>query len=64
MQTFKKFKNEQNETQLSRALANVAKIQEHMPNVATCLRTVVDPFPSEMSRVSGLVHFTFSSNIQ
>ena len=38
--------------ELSSALADVAKVQEHIPKVATCLRTVVDPFPNEMSRVS------------
>ena len=45
VQTFKKFESEQDEDELSWALADVAKVQEHMPKVVTCLRTVVDPFP-------------------
>jgi len=57
VKTFKKFEKGQNHFELSHALANVAKIPEHMPKVATCLRTV-DPFPTEMSRVSDLVHYT------
>ena len=52
VQTFKKFESEQDEAELSRALADVAKAQEHMPKVVTCLRTAVDPFPTEMSHVS------------
>ena len=56
--TFKKFKEEQDLDTLSYALADVASIQEHMPKVATCLRTVVDPFPKEMSRTSELVNYT------
>ena len=51
MQTFKKFEKEQDEHELSCALADVAKVPEHIPKVATCLRTV-DPFPNEMSHVS------------
>ena len=43
------------------ALADVAKVQEHMPKVATCLRTAVDPFPTEMSNVSWLVHYTLAT---
>ena len=43
---------------MSRALADVAKVPEHIPKVVTCLRTVVDPFPNEMSNVSWLVHDT------
>ena len=43
---------------LSLALADVAKVPEHIPKVATCLRTAVDPFPKEMSHVSMLVHST------
>ena len=58
VQTFKKFEEEQNEYELSCALADVAKVQEHIPKVATCLRTAVDPFPNEMSHVSWLVHRT------
>ena len=58
MQTFKKFEKEQNKVELSFALADVAKVPEHMPKVVTCLRTVVDPFPNEMSNVSLLVHRT------
>jgi len=57
VQTFKKFKEEQDEYELNHALANVAQVQEHIPKVATCLRTV-DPFPSEMSNVGRFVHFT------
>ena len=52
MQTFKKFESEQDKYELSRALADVAKVPEHIPKVATCLRTAVDPFPNEMSNVS------------
>ena len=58
VQTFKKFEKEQDEVELSFALADVAKVPEHIPKVATCLRTVVDPFPKEMSHVSELVHHT------
>ena len=58
VQTFKKFEEEQGHSKLSLALADVAKVPEHIPKVATCLRTVVDPFPNEMSRVSWLVHNT------
>ena len=54
VQTFKKFEKEQDKDELSHALADVAKVQEHIPKVATCLRTVVDPFPNEMSHVSNL----------
>jgi len=57
VQTFKKFK-EQNEYELSSALADVSKVQEHIPKVVICLRTVVDPFPKEMSNVSDFVHST------
>ena len=46
---------------LSCALAEVAKVPEHIHKVATCLRTVVDPFPNEMSHVSELVHSTLFS---
>ena len=55
---FKKFEKEQDEDELSYALADVAKVQEHIPKVVTCLRTAVDPFPKEMSSVSMLVHGT------
>ena len=58
VQTFKKLEEEQDEVDLSCALANVAKVPEHMPKVVTCLRTAVDPFPKEMSHVSNLVHIT------
>ena len=58
VQTFKKFEKEQDKYALSRALADVAKVPEHIPKVATCLRTAVDPFPNEMSHVSRLVHNT------
>ena len=58
VKTFKKFEKEQNHYTLSCALADVAKVQEHIPKVVTCLRTVADPFPNEMSHVSWLVHNT------
>ena len=58
--TFKKFKSEQNEAHLSFALANIAKAHEHIPKVITCLRTVVDPFPTEMSHASWFVDSTLS----
>jgi len=61
VQTFKKFEEEQDEDDLSLALADIAKVPEHIPKVATCLRTLVDPFPSEMSRVNGLVHYTLAN---
>ena len=57
VQTFKKFESEQDKYELSHALANVARVPEHIPKVATCLRTV-DPFPKEMSNVSWLIHST------
>ena len=60
VKTFKKFKEEQNSYNLSCALGDVAQVPEHIPKVVTCLRTVVDPFPTEMSRVSRLVHFTLT----
>ena len=56
--TFKKFEKEQDKYKLSLALVDVAKVQEHIPKIVTCLRTVVDPFPTEMSNVSWLVHNT------
>ena len=65
VQTFKKFEKEQDHETLSFALADVTKIQEHIPKVVTCLRTV-DPFPNEMSHVSALVDdtvFAISYNI-
>ena len=40
------------------ALADVAKVQAHMPKVATCLRVAHDPFPKDKMCVSGLVHGT------
>ena len=61
MQTFKKFEKEQDHYKLSCALADVAKVQEHIPKVVTCLRTAVDPFPNEMSHVSRLVHNTVAA---
>ena len=57
VQTFKKFEEEQDHFELSYALADLAKVPEHIPKVAICLRTV-DPFPNEMSRVSRFVHNT------
>jgi len=57
-QTFKKFEKEQDHFRLSCALADVARLQEHIPKVITCLRTAVDPLPTEMSRASDLVHDT------
>jgi len=61
VQTFKKFEEEQAKYKLSCALADVAKVSEHMPKVVTCLRTVVDPFPKEMSHVSNLVYYTLAN---
>jgi len=58
VQTFKKFESEQDKTILSWALVDMAKVPEHIPKVVTCLRTVVDPFPSEMSSVSKFVDDT------
>ena len=57
VQTFKKFKEKRDDLVLHQALADVAKVSEHIPKVVTCLRTE-DPFPTEMSRVSWLVHNT------
>jgi len=57
--TFKKFEKEQDHETLSQALADVARVEEHMPKVATCLRAVVAPFPEEPLHVSELVHNTF-----
>ena len=56
MKTFKKFESEQDKEELPWALAEMAEVQEHIPKVAICLRTAVDPFPKEMSNVSKLVH--------
>jgi len=60
VKTFEKFEKEQDKHELSFVLARVAKAPEHIPKVVTCLRTVVDPFPTEMSNVSRLVHFTLA----
>jgi len=60
VQIFKKFEERQSKIELSHALANVAKVPAHIFNIVTCLRTVVDPFPNEMSNVSYLVHHTVS----
>ena len=43
VQTFKKFEEEQDKCELSHALADVTKVPEHIPKVATCLRTVLIP---------------------
>ena len=40
------------------ALADVAKVQAHMPKVAACLRMAHDPFPKDKMCVSYLVHGT------
>jgi len=58
VQTFKKFESEQGHNTLSLVLAEVTQVPEHIPKVATCLRAAVDPFPTEMLNVCGLVHFT------
>jgi len=58
VQTFEKFEKEQDHFRLSCALADVASVPKHIPKVVTCLRTLVDPFPKEMSRVSMLVGYT------
>jgi len=57
--TFKKFEKEQDKSVLSQALADVARVPEHMPKVTTCLRFAADPFPEEPLHVSELVHNTF-----
>ena len=57
-QTFKKLEEDQDEDDLSQALAEVARVQEHMPKVVTCLRAVVDPFPKKRSNVNELVDYT------
>ena len=57
-ETFKKYEKEQDAYELSEALADVAKVQAHMPKVATCLRMAHDPFPEDKMRVSYLVHGT------
>ena len=54
--TFKKLASKQDLATLSDALADVAKVQEHIPKVVICLGAVVDPFPKEMSHVGLLVH--------
>ena len=54
-------KSEQDKYELSLALVNVSKVPEHTPKIATCLRTVVDPFPMEMSHVSDLMDDTLRS---
>ena len=56
--TFKKFEKEQDAYDLSEALADVAKVQAHMPKLSTCLRMAHDPFPEDKMRVSYLVHRT------
>jgi len=60
VQTFKKFEKDQMENKLCIALADVAKVPEHIPKVVTCLRTVASFFPTERSLVSRLVHDTLS----
>ena len=57
--TFKKYEREQSHFYLSKALADVAKVQARMPKVVSCLRMAHDPFPDDTSRVSYLVHGTF-----
>jgi len=59
-ETFKKFEKEQDYTILSLALADVAKVQGHMPKVAACLRMAHDSFPNDKMRMSKLVCRTFS----
>ena len=52
--TFKTFEKEQDTYDLSYALADVAKVQAHMPKVVTCLRMAHDPFPKDKMCVSYL----------
>jgi len=52
VQTFKKLEKEQRGYQLFGALVKVSNVPEHMPKVAICLRTAVDPFPTGISQVS------------
>ena len=58
--TFKKYEKEQGHSLLSKALADIAKVQAHMPKVIDCLRMAHDPFPGDKIRVSGLVHRTIA----
>ena len=60
LETFKKYEKEQSHVDLSKALADVAKVQARMPKVITCLRIAHDPFPGDKMRVSGLVHRTIA----
>ena len=57
--TFKTFEGEQYERELVMALADITKVQAHIPKVATCLRVAHDPFPEDKMCVSYLVHSTF-----
>ena len=57
--TFKKYEKEQDEYELAGALADVARVQAHMPKVVTCLRMAHDPFPNDAMCVSELVDSTF-----
>ena len=56
--TFKKYEKEQDHSLLSLALADAAKVQAHVPKVATCLRAAHDTFPEDKMSVSYLVHGT------
>ena len=57
-ETFKKCEKEQNEFNLSIALADVATVPAHVPKVAACLGMARDPFPKNEMCVSELVHGT------
>ena len=58
-ETFKKYEKEQDEYELTEALAEVAGVQVHMPKVAACIRVAHDPSPNDNMRVNRLVHGTF-----
>ena len=65
-QTFKTFEREQDHSNLSWALRDVAKVQARIPKALACLRTADDPFPKDKSHVNLLVHgtvFEISDNI-
>ena len=57
--TFKTFEKEQDEYELAGALADVARVQSHIPKVATCLSVALDPLPNDAMCVSDLVDSTF-----
>ena len=58
-ETFKKYEKEQDDEELTGALADVAKVQARIPKVVACLRMAHDPFLKDKMCVSELVHTTF-----